>query len=337
MFITKSIFTPDRSCAGVRRHARAAVARRDGSGADAAREDGRRAAAALRVRLRPHGVDHGGMDARPSGHGFEFSPILKPLERFRNQLNVFTRPDQRRRERPLPSTAMWLERHVPVPRAASIHLGTTIDQIIAQKIGQDTTFPSMEFATEDHSSHLGSCAGDFLLLVHEHHRLADADAAAADGDQPARRLRADVRRRRRHARRAAGAPGAEHQHPRRGERERCRSAARPRGQGSRQARRVPRRTSAKSSGASSRPRRQRTDHLLDTPPAPIGVPENWEEHVKLMFELMALAYQGDMTRVTTFMMARELSTLTYPQIGVADGASPGVTQQRRRRAGGQEG
>jgi hypothetical protein len=83
--------------------------------------------------------------------------------------------------------------------------------------------------------------------------------------------------------------------------------------------------------------RQRTDHLLDTPPVPIGVPENWEEHVKLMFELMALAYQGDMTRVTTFMMARELSTLTYPQIGVADGHHPvshnnGVAEQVAKKA-----
>ena len=41
-----------------------------------------------------------------------------------------------------------------------------------------------------------------------------------------------------------------------------------------------------------------------------------------MFELMALAYQGNLTRVTTFMMARELSTLSYPQIGVADGHHP---------------
>src|SRR5262249_60160753 len=43
-----------------------------------------------------------------------------------------------------------------------IQLNTTIDQIIAEKIGQATTFPSMEFATEDHSNHIGSCAGDYL-------------------------------------------------------------------------------------------------------------------------------------------------------------------------------
>src|SRR5215208_3786057 len=43
-----------------------------------------------------------------------------------------------------------------------LKLNTTADQIVAKQIGRETTFPSMEFATEDHSSHLGSCAGDFL-------------------------------------------------------------------------------------------------------------------------------------------------------------------------------
>ena len=50
--------------------------------------------------------------------------------------------------------------------------------------------------------------------------------------------------------------------------------------------------------------------------------KSWEEHAKLMFELMALAYQGNITRVVSFMIARELSTLSYPQIGVADGHHP---------------
>jgi hypothetical protein len=62
--------------------------------------------------------------------------------------------------------------------------------------------------------------------------------------------------------------------------------------------------------------------LVDIPLTPIGVPESWEEHAKLMFELMALAYQGNLTRVVSFMLARELSTLSYPQIGVADGHHP---------------
>ena len=71
-----------------------------------------------------------------------------------------------------------------------------------------------------------------------------------------------------------------------------------------------------------RAEQQRDETGIEAPPTPVGIPENWEEHVKLMFELMALAYQGNLTRVVSFMMARELSTLSYPQIGVADGHHP---------------
>ncbi len=60
-----------------------------------------------------------------------------------------------------PSTAMWLSGTFPA-KGSVIRLNTTVDQLIAQKIGQGTPFPSIELATEDHSSHLGSCAGDFL-------------------------------------------------------------------------------------------------------------------------------------------------------------------------------
>jgi Protein of unknown function (DUF1552) len=55
---------------------------------------------------------------------------------------------------------------------------------------------------------------------------------------------------------------------------------------------------------------------------PTSVPENWEEHVKLMFDLQVLALQADITRVITFQMAREASTRTYPQIGVPEAHHP---------------
>ena len=67
---------------------------------------------------------------------------------------------------------------------------------------------------------------------------------------------------------------------------------------------------------------QRSERRLEAPPTPSGIPESFEEHVNLMFELQALAFQGDLTRVTSFMMGRELSGLSYPQIGIADGHHP---------------
>jgi len=55
---------------------------------------------------------------------------------------------------------------------------------------------------------------------------------------------------------------------------------------------------------------------------PAGIPADWEEHVKLMFDLMVLAYQSNLTRVITLMMGHEQSGMTYPQIGVPDAHHP---------------
>jgi hypothetical protein len=68
---------------------------------------------------------------------------------------------------------------------------------------------------------------------------------------------------------------------------------------------------------------QRTEERNESQPAlaidaPIGVPESYEEHVGLLFDLMAVAYQADLTRVFTFMMAREASMKTYPEIGITE-------------------
>jgi hypothetical protein len=52
---------------------------------------------------------------------------------------------------------------------------------------------------------------------------------------------------------------------------------------------------------------------------PVGIPENFEEHAKLMFDLQWLAYRADITRVVTMQLAREFSSRSYPNIGVADG------------------
>jgi hypothetical protein len=61
------------------------------------------------------------------------------------------------------------------------------------------------------------------------------------------------------------------------------------------------------------------DEDLTLPARPAGVPFDYEEHIKLMYDLMALAYQADVTRVMTFMISREVSNRTYPQVGVTDG------------------
>jgi hypothetical protein len=60
----------------------------------------------------------------------------------------------------------------------------------------------------------------------------------------------------------------------------------------------------------------------DLPGAPIGVPDSFSEHVKLMFDLQALAFQADITRVFSFKMGRDASSRVYPESGVAKGFHP---------------
>jgi hypothetical protein len=62
-----------------------------------------------------------------------------------------------------------------------------------------------------------------------------------------------------------------------------------------------------------------TQSSADLPQAPAGIPYSFEAHINLMYDLLAVAYQTNVTRVATFMVAREISNRTYPQIGVPDG------------------
>ena len=61
---------------------------------------------------------------------------------------------------------------------------------------------------------------------------------------------------------------------------------------------------------------------FDLPDAPTGVPASFDEHIKLMFELTALAYQAGLTRVVSMMMAAEISMLTYNQVGISEAFHP---------------
>ncbi len=61
------------------------------------------------------------------------------------------------------------------------------------------------------------------------------------------------------------------------------------------------------------------ENPLQPPAMPIGIPDTFDEHVKLMYDLLALAYQADLTRVSTFLLARETNGRTYPNIGVPEG------------------
>ena len=244
-----------------------------------------------------------------TGAGFEFSPILKPLEPFRDQLNVVTGLTNDGENGHSAQHGDVAERHVPGQgqRHPPGHDGRS-DHRAADRPGH--AVPVARAGDRGSLGHLGSCAGDYLCSYMNTIVVAHADAAAADGDQPARRVRADVRRRRRHARRSGG-----------------RGWSRTPASSTRSARASP--ICSAAWGHATAPssteyldnvreierriqqaEQQRTEHAARCAADADRRAGVCEEHVKLMFDLMALAFQADITRVFTFMMARELSKRT---------------------------
>jgi hypothetical protein len=268
----------------------------------------------------PHGSIMREWTPAQEGPNFEFSPILKPLEDFRQHVTVLSNLSNYGEAGHSVSSAMWLSGTFP-SKGSLLKLDTTVDQQIARKIGRETTFPSMEFATEDHSSHLGSCAGDFLcsymstiswasptqpLPMEINPRVVFERMFGGDRANPAERL---ARLERNRSILDAVVESASELKIGLGPRDQVRVT-----EYLDNVREIERRI--------VQAEKQRNETGIEAPPTPVGIPENWEEHVNLMFDLMHLALQGNLTRVMSFMMARELSTLSYPQIGVADGHHP---------------
>ncbi len=151
----------------------------------------------------------------------------------------------------------------------------------------------------------------FQLRLHEHDFLAHADHAAAHGDQSARGVHPPVRRRRQRRRARCSAS-----------RNRAAFWMRSWGRSGIWKATWARATAiacpniwtrfARSSGAFSSPKNRTPIPTLAVPASPTGIPDDHEEHTKLMFDLMALAFQANITRISTFMMAREVSYRTFP-------------------------
>ncbi|HEX4998157.1 MAG TPA: DUF1552 domain-containing protein, partial [Terriglobia bacterium] len=73
--------------------------------------------------------------------------------------------------------------------------------------------------------------------------------------------------------------------------------------------------------------KQTTKSDLDVPQSPSGIPDDHESHMKLMFDLMTIAFQADITRISTFMLAREVSYRTFPMIGISESFHPASHHQ----------
>jgi hypothetical protein len=261
------------------------------------------------------------MGERPShwtpsttGAGFEFSPILKPIERFRDSLVVVSNLDRPPGGTHAVSTSTWLTGAAPKrTEAEDFYAGISLDQVAAGLIGKDTVFPSIEIATEDQAGYIGACDVGYSC--------AYMSTIAWKG--PTTPLPMEINPRVVFER-MFGRPGTPEDRLARMQADqsildsvRQDVASLQRGLGARDRGRL---NEYLDHVREIEARIQRAEHQATTeikvPEAPVGVPASFEEHVGVMFELMAVAYEADLTRVFTFMMNREASQVVFPNLGI---------------------
>jgi hypothetical protein len=252
----------------------------------------------------------------------EFSPTLRSLSSFVDQLTVISNMELRNAYPGThatsnaaflsAATAKWTE-------SSDYHLGTTVDQIAAKQLGQETRLPSLELAM-DLLTTVGQCDNGYAcvyqnnlswstpttpLPAEAHPRIA-FERLFGDGGSPADR-RAEMRKNAslldwvsEDISRLQKKLGAD---------DRSKVS-----QYLDTVREVERRI--------QKAEAETADSKLPDLDRPVGVPASYADHAKLMFDLQVLALQGDVTRVITFQLARETSTRTYPEIGVSDPHHP---------------
>jgi hypothetical protein len=266
----------------------------------------------------PHGATMSRWTPQGQGRGIAFSEILKPLEPFRAQINVVTNLAHPLAYGPGGATgnhnrssATFLS-GAKAAAGAQPRLGITADQVAARHLGQDTPLPSLEMMIEDSSMSCGeglSCAyrntiawqSDLAPLPMQNNPQVLFEQLFGDGADDAQR-----RARRGLAMSLLDSVADQLQ----GFERRLPAADRQRlDRFVTDVREVERRIAQAG---------ERIGGDLELPAKPQGIPDDVEQHIKLMYDLMALAWQTEITRIGTFLMAKELSNAVYPKSGIRD-------------------
>jgi hypothetical protein len=266
----------------------------------------------------PHGATMYKWTPEKDGSDFQFSEILDPLKPFRDRINVISdlsHPSAygggSATSNHTRSAAAFLS-GAQAKSGPQAYLGVTIDQVAAQKIGQDTPLPSIELGIEDPSL---SCGDGLSCAYRDTISWQSPTSPLPMQNNPQvvfERLFGD------------GSTDAE----RRSRRQQSMSLLDSvMGEANSLQKRIPatdrRRVDQYLNDVREIERRiERADQQvsgdLNVPPAPAGIPKDFEEHIKLMFDLWVLAWQADITRITTLLMAKELSNAVYAKSGVRD-------------------
>ena len=262
------------------------------------------------------------------GSGFEFPSILKPMEPFRDQLQILSGlhgvdgegPHARASTRFLTGVASTRD------NGSNLRAGISMDQIAGRILGNETQLATLELAI-DGRDFAGSCdegfscaytntitwANETTPLPMENNPRAIferlfGDSGSTDPEVRRARLSKDaslldsVTQRAQDLSKQLGA-----------------SDQTKLGQYLEAVRDVERRIQMAEA---------QSDRELPVVDQPAGIPDTFAEHARLMFDMMALAWETDMTRVATFMMGREITGRTYAEIGVPDAHHPISHHQR---------
>ena len=257
------------------------------------------------------------------GKAFELSPILKPLDAHRERITIVSNLDSRPAEAAegegsgdhARASAVWLSGvHPKRTEGADVRGGKTIDQLAADVLGRDTQLRSLEIAAEDFTAVGGCDIGYACSYVN-----------TLSWRTPTTPLPMQTDPRVVFERLFGEGLGAE-QRRRQLTQDRSILDAIVGQVGQLQSRLGPGDTARVNEYLDSvREVERRVQNMearvgahIDVPSMPVGVPDLYDDHVKLMYDLLALAFQADVTRVSTFMLAREASTRTYNHIGVPD-------------------
>ncbi|MDB6044551.1 MAG: hypothetical protein JWM63_3102 [Gammaproteobacteria bacterium] len=268
----------------------------------------------------PHGAVMDRWQPAAAGQAFEFPQILAPLEPYKSHTTVVSGLRNKGAESPDPHGIIpgtWLSCVGPKNRETTGERGVTADQLAALHMGQDTPLPSLELSGE--SSGGVACApgvgcgfADTVAfrtptqpLPMEHNPRKVFYQLFGQGDTQEERVE------------IAKETGSILDSVM----EKAKRLSADLGPGDKamladyldSVREIERRVAKLNEAAATH---------IQLPDAPLGVQEDFGEQLKVMFELMALAWQADKTRVVSFMMAKEVSMRTYNQIGISDAFHP---------------
>src|SRR3954463_1900285 len=256
----------------------------------------------------PHGAIMDHWSPKQTGADYELSEILQPLKAYRQHMTIVSGLRNKMGETPEPHAyieSTWLSCVKPWDHGvAGPDSGVTADQMAARHIGQDTRLPSLELTTSDSGARL-SWRTPTQPLPQEGNPRAVFQKLFGQGDTDAERAA------------ILHEPGSILDRVK-GQAQRLQAGLGVKdrvivGDYLDSLREIERRVQMAS---------QQDMSSLEIPDAPVGTPNDITEHFKLMFDLMALAFQADITRVITMSMDHEASMRTYTNLGIAEAFHP---------------